>query len=373
MTPFIQQKLQKRSKIGNHRSLLLKGPLIDFASNDTFGLSQRIKVNAKSWGSTGSRLITGNSREAEQLEIVLASYYGSEDALLFNSGYLANLGLQSTVVHRKDTVLFDSHVHASTREGIRLGGAESFHYIHNNIPDLERLLSLKRNGNVFVCVESLYSCDGSICPIEDITFLCKKYGAHLIVDEAHAIGIYGRKGEGFVSKNVFAKVITFSKAFGLCGAAILCSSQLKEYLVNFCRPFIYTTALPYPILEAIQNAQTLLQAIEDEREQLGKLVQFFIHASKRIEGRFYSSNTHIQALKVSGNQNAKNLSKLLEEEGFDVRPLLSPTVPSGEERLRICLHTYNTEEQITRLINLLEYFYDQTSKCCDFRLWNKCG
>lgn len=357
---------------GNYRSLQLKDHLIDFASNDTFGLSKRIDINAKSWGSTGSRLLTGNSFEAEELERLLASHYGCEAALLFNSGYLANLGLLSTVANRKDTIIFDSYIHASTRDGIRLSGAKSLHFLHNNINDLQRLLTLKRSGNLFVCVESLYSCDGSMCPIEEVSSLCKMYGAHLIVDEAHAIGIYGELGRGFVSNSAFAKVITFSKAFGLFGAAILCSSDLKDYLINFCRPLIYTTALPHPIIEAIRSAMKL-HGMEAERERLHSLIRLFREGSHRIGEGLYPSQTHIQAFKVPGNENAKNLSKILEAEGFDIRALLSPTVPLGEERLRICLHSYNTEKQISLLINILENIYDQTSKCCDFRLWNKCG
>lgn len=341
MTTYFQHRLRNRVHSGNYRSLEIKPELIDFASNDTFGISKELQVYSSRWGSTGSRLLTGNSREAEKLEIMIAEFHGVESAILFNCGYMANMGLLSTIAHRNDHILFDSDIHTSTREGIRLSDAKAYHFKHNHIDDLERLLRIPTTGSVYICVESIYSCDGSRAPLKSISELCHKYNAALIIDEAHSNGIYPT-----APIHAFARVVTYSKAFGLMGAAVLCDGALKEYLINFCKPLIYSTALPYPILEGIRTAYDLMPSLEMRRKKLYSLIEYFQSSSG-----LYLSDTHIQAIPTS---DAKAISKQLEREGFDVRALLCPTVLLGKECLRICLHSFNTENQIKILLKNLE-------------------
>ena len=312
------------------RSLQIREGLVDFSSNDYLGLARSPQVILK-LGSTGSRLLTGNSREAERLERDLAVYYGYEAGLLFNCGYMANMGLLSTL---KGTLLYDAQVHTSMKEGIRLSQAKAYPFRHSDTEHLEARLKHKE-GPVYICFESIDSTDGSIAPINEILRLSQDYGAHLIVDEAHAVGVFG---EGLVKVPVFAKIATFGKALGAFGAIVLSSDKLKHHLINTCRPFIYTTALPYYALEAIRQAHALLPELEKERRHLFDLIHLCAF-----------SKTPIQPLFVPGEVEVKELSLRLASCGFDVRPLISPTVRRGFERLRICLHAFNTESEVLRL------------------------
>ncbi len=326
---MFEKRLLKRESESNLRQL------VDFASNDYLGLSRK-------FGATGSRLLTGNSKLAEELETAIAAFHGYETGLIFNCGYMANLGLLSAVAESDDTIIYDAHVHASTKDGIALSRAKAFPFRHNDLEHLEK--RLKRN--CFVCVESIYSTDGSKAPLREICSLVSRYGAHLIVDEAHAVGVYGPEGRGLVAEqglmpHVFAQVVTFGKALGTFGAIVLGSRRLTQGLLNFSRPFIYTTALPYPILAAIKRSYELFPKLELERQQLRALSEFFQNESV------------IQAVTIPGNGAVKEASKKLLERGFDVRPLLSPTVQRGKECLRICLHAFNTQTQVLELTRWL--------------------
>lgn len=368
MTLHLEDKLFKRKKIGNFRHLQITKNLIDFSSNDYLGLARSSSLAAsirKEWsacssplnglGSTGSRLLTGNSAYAQELENRVARFHGYEAALLFNCGYMANVGLLSTIASEADIIFFDSAVHASTHDGLRLGRAKSFVFRHNDLEHLEnRLKNCSLLGNRFICIESIYSTNGSIAPLPEICLLAKKYDAHLIVDEAHATGICGPRGQGLVAQHnltsqVFAQVITFGKALGTQGAMVLGNNTLKQVLINFATSYIYTTALPFHSLAAIKCSYDLFPKLEHERRHLQKLVRMF------REKHFHSSLTHIQSVQIEGNENVKCFSKKLISRGFDVRPLMSPTVRRGCERLRICLHAFNQEEEVA---SLLEHIQD---------------
>ncbi len=351
-----QQKLIERKKMGSERSLSLFNGFTDFFSNDYLGFALHTEFqHFKPAGSTGSRLISGNSEEAQKTEKWIADFFQAEDALIFNSGYDANLGFFSSVPQRGDFILYDDLIHASIRDGIRLSNAKAFSFKHNDLADLKQKIE-RIEGTVFVAVESLYSMDGDIASLSEISEICQNSNALLIVDEAHACGIFGEQGKGIchqnaILKHVFARIITFGKAYGTHGAAILGSTELKNYLVNFARSFIYTTALPpYQYL----HIQTQIEkSIDDEnRLKLKENIRYFRNLiSDKIS--LSDENSPIQILLIPGIENAQNLAETIQNEKIAVKAILSPTVPEGQERLRICLHAFNSKHEIERLSELI--------------------
>lgn len=358
MTCSIENRLMRRQNAGNLRTLSQASGLIDFASNDYLGLARSETLKNEflnEWekiggvGSTGSRLLTGNSKYAEELENSIASFHGYKSGLLFGSGYMANAGLFRAVAASGDTILYDACIHASMLDGIKLSHAKALPFRHNDINHLEnRLKSCSINGNRYIALESLYSTDGSEAPISAISRLAKNYDARLIVDEAHAVGACGPKGRGLAQENVFALVATFGKALGVYGAIILGNSLLKEALINFASSAIYTTAMPFYSLAAIKSSYALFPQMEVERKHLKKLIQKFQNV---IHGY---SRAHIQPVKFAGNKAVKEASLALLKEGVDARALMSPTVRRGQEALRIALHAYNTEEELDFLLEKIE-------------------
>jgi len=354
--PKFLQLLENRKDSGSYRSLSLFQDFVDFYSNDYLGLSRKLKVESQKFdrlGSSGSRLISGNSFEAETCEDFLATFFQVEAALVFNSGYDANIGLFSSVPQKGNTVIYDALIHASIRDGIRLNHAKSYSFAHNDLYDLEKKLKISE-GTVFVAVESLYSMDGDICPIDAMIELCEKYNAFLIVDEAHAAGVLGENGKGLTyNKHVFARIITFGKGYGFHGAAVLGSEDLKNYLINFARSFIYTTALPMQDYVLIQ--QQIESSLDNQpRVQLQANIDFF--RSKLNYQGVSAANSPIQIIEVPGVKNALSLAKRLQENNFAVKAIISPTVAEGQERIRICIHAFNTKEEINNLIEILHDF-----------------
>ena len=369
VTPTMQQKMAERRAKGNLRSLPELDLPYDFTSNDylglarSVGLQQNIERRTKemgfpSHGSTGSRLLSGNSVFAMELEQKLASLFHGEGALLFNSGYSANLALISSVAQKGDTILYDQLSHVCLKEGAWLSKAQSFAFRHNDLEDLESRLR-RAAGNVFVVVESVYSMDGDMAPLSEMVTLCESYGARLIVDEAHSTGTFGEQGIGLVCElgledSFFARVYTFGKAMGVHGAAVVGSADLIDFLVNFGRPFIYTTAMPLHSLVAIEQSFDFLAGMPNVQQALRQNIESFIvdfPQNKSIQR--LKSETSIQPLLLPGNERARSMATRLQTEGYDVRPILSPTVREGEERLRICLHSYNTKEEIKGLCQIL--------------------
>ena len=368
---YLKEALDKRKENNSFRMLKVKNDSIDFSSNDYLGFSSTGLLHAKilefnqtqakkiTEGSTGSRLITGNSAIAESLEGLIATYHNAESALLFNSGYDANVGLFSSVPQRGDTIFYDELVHASIRDGIRLSYANAYSFRHNDFQHLKELFKLAK-GNVYVAVESVYSMDGDMAPLNDLVELCEWSSANLIVDEAHATGVFGPYGKGCVSekmveKKVFARVHTYGKAMGAHRAAVVGSKLLRDYLINFARSFIYTTALPYHSLIAIRCAYALLTENEEIIASLHSNIKFFntlMTAKSQIQ--IIKSNSSIQSIIIPGNEEVKKIAGTIQNSGFDVRPIMSPTVPSGKERLRICIHAFNNEEEIKGVVQIME-------------------
>lgn len=347
-----QRNLQDRKEKGSLRSLLSFDNHIDFWSNDYLGLA-RIPHKLELIGSTGSRLISGNSKVVEEVERQVATHFESEAALIFNSGYDANLGLFSSLPQKGDTIIYDEFVHASVRDGIRLSFANSFSFRHNDVEDLKKKLQ-KAEGTVFVAVESLYSMDGDIAPLVEINHLCKELDALLIIDEAHSGGVFGKEGKGLcqelgIADSVFIRLFTFGKAFGAHGAAVCCSDEVREFLINFARSFIYTTALPESMYQHI-----LHQIEESKQDILRKKLQMNIaYFSSRIQSALSAANSPIQIIEFSDLETCKLKAEQLQEAGFAAKAILPPTVPTGSQRLRICIHAFNTKEEIDGLITLL--------------------
>ncbi|CAN5600823.1 pyridoxal phosphate-dependent aminotransferase family protein [soil metagenome] len=368
----MKQKLEERIKNKNIRTLKVDLPLIDFISNDYLGLARSKELkksiedtfsefeNGKN-GATGSRLLSGNSTYAMELEAKLSSIFQAEKFLLFNSGYNANISILSAVPQRGDTIILDELIHTSLKDGARLSMANHFSFRHNDLADLEKKI-LRAKGKVFVVAESIYSMDGDICPLPQIIDLCKQNKAELILDEAHATGVQGENGNGLacelnLHQEIFARIYTFGKAMGVHGAGIAGSSTLINYLINFARPFIYTTALPLHALISIQCAFDHLQKNPHLQQNLANKISFFrneAEAKLNTNSMIKESSTAIQAIIVPGNENVINKAEKIRHKGFDVRPILSPTVKLGQERLRICLHVHNSEEEIKSLVEVLK-------------------
>jgi 8-amino-7-oxononanoate synthase len=358
---FLQKKVNERIEQQAFRQLRLPDGKIDFCSNDYLGITGLLSTAEVAWndfqhGSAGSRLLAGNYALIEETEQMLAAFHQAPAALIFNSGYDANLGVLSCIPQRGDTIVYDYLSHASLRDGIRLSFAQSFSFRHNDMTDLEKKLQ-QATGNVFVVTESVFSMDGDMAPLQEMVTLCQQYKAHLIVDEAHATGVVGDKGEGLVQSlglenTCFARIHTFGKAVGCHGAVVLGSELLRNYLINFARPFIYSTALPESSVAAIGKAYQLFPVMFQERAHLQQLGHLFQEAN--IPYRKLPSATPIQVVIIPGNDRVKKMAACLQEAGLDVRAILYPTVPKGSERLRIVLHAFNTVEDLHLLIKHLQ-------------------
>jgi 8-amino-7-oxononanoate synthase len=360
---FLFKKLNERKEANAFRQLKIISGKVDFCSNDYLGivknnLLENAVNNKLAQGSTGSRLLSGNYPLIEETEKLIADFHDTEAALIFNSGYDANVGLLSCVPQKDDIILYDQLSHASIRDGIRLSFAKAHSFLHNDIEDLEE--SLKRNSsisnNIFVVTESIFSMDGDKAPLEKISSLCEQYNAHLIVDEAHATGVEGPRGEGLVQElnlqnRCFARVHTFGKACGAHGAVVVGSHLLKDYLINFSRPFIFSTSLPPAAVIAIKSSYEVFPALTKERSKLQDLIHLF--SSQQIKYETIKSDSPIQAIIVPGNEEVKKIAATLQTQNFDIRPILYPTVPKGKERLRIVLHAFNTKNEVATLLNVL--------------------
>ena len=376
---FLSRKLEERRAQDALRRLRLPDGKADFCSNDylgvvTKGLLKGAVDEEEPHGSGGSRLLAGNYALIEAVEKTIAAFHEAEAGLIYNSGYDANLGVLSCVPQRGDLVLYDALSHASIRDGIRLSFARAYAFAHNDPADLERRLQAAvgedgdipamadrtkpgDSANLFVVTESVFSMDGDQAPLAEIAAVCRRFGARLIVDEAHGTGIIGEKGEGLVQAmglegDCFARIHTFGKAVGCHGAIVLGSALLRDFLINFSRSFIYTTALPPASIRALDAAYTLLPRLHAERDRLHQLIEQFRSAGIGFER--LDSRTPIQVVVVPGNAAVKEVAEGLQAAGLDVRPILYPSVERGRERLRIVLHAFNTAEEVDRLIEALQ-------------------
>ncbi|HCA09588.1 aminotransferase class I/II-fold pyridoxal phosphate-dependent enzyme [Chryseobacterium sp.] len=365
MLKKFQEALDKRKEEGILRTLKTKSVGIDFYSNDYLGLAgneelqtqllQKVQANPTLLsGSSGSRLISGNSNISDETEEYIAEQHQYPAALLFSSGYNANLALFSTLPDRHHTIIVDEQIHRSVHDACRMSHARKLKFLHNDLQDLESILK-KQTGPCFIAIESLYSMDGDLAPLQEIAALAKRYNAALIVDEAHAFGVfgYGLIDKYQLQKDVFAAVVTYGKALGAHGAAILCDETVKSYLVNFASPFIYTTAAQDFLWVAIKTGYEFLKHKPELSEKLHQNIEIF--RNQNIETPS-SKLSPIQAILVPDNQQLRILQKALFDHNFLTYAVYSPTVKVGTERLRICLHRFNTENEIIKLTEIIKIF-----------------
>lgn len=372
-------KLETRKQNNAMRQLPSATSNIDFASNDYLGFAKSATIfnrthqflidnNFIENGATGSRLLSGNHPLYELTENYIAQFHQTESALIFNSGYDANIGFFSSVPQKGDFILYDELCHASIRDGIRLSNAKSFKFQHNDSEDLERLLTQcqpatnnQQPTTIYIVSESVFSMDGDTPNLEELVNLADKYEAHIVIDEAHALGVFGNHGEGLVQSlqlqdKIFARIVTFGKGLGCHGAVILGSDELKSFLVNFARSFIYTTGLSPHAIATIYMAYQSLQQDETSLEKLRNNINIF-NQQKQLLGLkplFVRSKSAIQSAIIPGNEKVKTIATKLQQNGFDVKAILSPTVPEGQERLRFCMHSYNTSEEISSLMACIQ-------------------
>ncbi|MCL6460976.1 MAG: pyridoxal phosphate-dependent aminotransferase family protein [Flavobacterium micromati] len=367
----LSAKLEARKKNNALRQLPLSNERVDFASNDYLGFSKsesifnqthEYLISRKIYqnGATGSRLLSGNHKLYQETEDFITQFHQSEAALIFNSGYDANVGFFGCVPQRNDIILYDELCHASIRDGIVMSNSKAYKFNHNDFEDLEKLILRNPDTVIYIVTESVFSMDGDCPNLEELVSLSDKYHCYLVVDEAHALGVFGSKGEGFVQMlglqdHVFARIMTFGKGLGCHGAAILGSVQLKEYLINFARSFIYTTGLSPHSVATILIAY---QFLEKEKKNIEILRENIIHFNQEksmlgLKPLFVRSKSAIQSAIIPGNEKVKVIASQLQEKGFDVKAILSPTVPEGQERLRFCLHSYNTQEEISAVMHCI--------------------
>ncbi len=365
----ILKALAEQQHKGVYKNLKNSCEGIDFYSNDYLGFSKegllKAKLNdsykerATIFGSTGSRLVSGNSTFVNETEKQIALFHHSQSALLFNSGYTANLGLLSCVPQKTDLVLFDESAHASIYDGIRLGQATHYRFKHNDTDSLEELIQRhkKNYDNIYIVVESVYAIDGETAPLLEIVELCKEHkNIFLIVDEAHSLGVFGNQGRGLcnalaIEHYCFARIYAYGKAMGCFGAAVACGETLRSYLINFSRSFIYTTALPQINVEAILYAYRLLLET-NQKERLQSNIAYFYSKTSKIQN-LVRSQSAIHCLVVGNNEQVDMLEKEFTQRNIYVRAIKSPQIKAGEERIRISIHSFNTREQIDLLIEVL--------------------
>lgn len=362
-------KWQKKIDDSFKRNLIDYSDYIDFASNDYLGFSKNAKIkclfqkhinNLHLSGSAGSRLISGNRKWIEDIEKKIASFHNAENALIFPSAYQANVGLFSCIADRNDLYLIDEHIHASVYDGIRLSFAKHYKFQHNNFEHLQKLIQqhYSKFENIFVVVESLYSMDGDIPDIQQLLSLIDNEKVFLIVDEAHAFGIMGENNLGLfnskpLAEKCVARIVGYGKAAGFSGAAIVGSNVLKNYLINFCRSFIFSTGLPlyhYQIIEHLYNE--IMNHSDTEINQLNANINAYLNEVK--DSMLFSHNTSpIQYVLIS-NMDFKPIQNIILENKFFAKVILPPTVPPNQERIRISLHSFNTKDEIISFIQLIK-------------------
>ena len=337
---------------------------IDLSSNDYLGFTTHPKLKQASKeaverlgvGSSASRLLSGDSDIYHKLEGKTAQFKGKERALIFNSGYQANVGIISAFYSRGDVIFSDKLNHASIVDGIVLSGAKFFRFPHSDSNHLEQLLKEQRHKfkQALIITESVFSMDGDKPALDELVSLKEKYNCILMVDEAHATGIFGKNGAGVVEEEGLVGKIdliigTFSKALGSFGGYVACSKGAVDYLINTARSFIYSTALP-PSVIAVNLAS--LELVEEEPERRRDLINNADYFRKRLEdlGFKIRGSSQIVPLIVSDNQKTVKASQELQRKGYWVLPIRAPTVPRGESRLRFSLTYHHSKEILEKLI-----------------------
>lgn len=340
----------------------------DFSSNDYLGLAhdKTLKKHAEAalekhgFGATGSRLLSGDSNLIHQLETAIAKFKQKPAALVFNSGYQANIGIISTLYTPQDAIFADRLCHASILDGIKLSGAEIFRFKHNDTAHLETLLKKHRSQakNALIVTESIFSMDGDCAPLKKLVALKNKYNTWLMTDEAHATGLFGARGSGLCEAlNLSAEIElimgTFSKALGGFGAYLACDETTKDYLINRCRSFIYSTALPHPVIAWNLAAINLVPSLTKKRSHLQKISAHFRSKCQSL-GLNVLGETQITPIILGKTNRAVKTAKALQKRGYWVLPIRYPTVPQDAARLRLSLCADHSLKMLDLFIQDLE-------------------
>jgi len=340
---------------------------IDFSSNDYLGFSCHPRLIAAGKNaldqfgssSSASRLLSGDLQIHHQLEEETALFKHKEAALVFNSGYQANLGIISALYGKGDCIFSDRLCHASIIDGALLSGVKHFRFRHNDSSHLETLLKLERKKfqQALIVTESIFSMDGDRALLGELVSLKEKYNCRIMVDEAHATGIFGKSGAGAAEEDGLEDKIdfimgTFSKALGSFGAYLASSQETIDYLVNTCRSFIYSTALPPAVIASSLEALALVKDLPERRQSLLKRAQY-LRAALREKGFQVKGCSQIVPLVTGESSQADALAQKLREQGYWVLPIRPPTVPQGQARLRFSLSYFHDEEILKRLIGVI--------------------
>jgi 8-amino-7-oxononanoate synthase len=379
---FIDRALTDRTQAQRWRSLhpitpidavqVLKGDrlLLNFSSNDYLGLSKHPALieAAQQYtarygtGATASRLVTGTYEIHQQLEEKLAIACGREAALIFNSGFQANFSILGSLLDPQSLVLCDRLVHSSLIQGILASKARFIRYAHNDLNHLETLLKqADPDRRIVIVTETVFSMDGDRSDVDALVHLAQDYNAILYLDDAHALGVLGKNGMGLAAHQPGADIVvgTFGKAFGAFGAFVTCSAKLKDYWINCCPGFIYTTALPPAVIGAIAAALELMPTLQQERLYLMQAADWLRHQLQQMGDDTAASSTQIVPLLVGDEAKTLRLSQWLEEKGLLAIAIRPPTVDKGTARIRFALSSQHSLEQIDRLIDAMGKWHEQ--------------
>ncbi|EAR08741.1 8-amino-7-oxononanoate synthase [Reinekea blandensis] len=342
-------------------------PLLSFCSNDYLGLAgdDRIAqamsqaVERYGVGAGASHLIDGHHHEHERLEQELAEFCGREAALVFSTGYMANIGVIQALLTRHDTVIQDRLNHASLIDGGRLSGAKFSRYAHNDSDNLAQQLD-RASGKKLVVTDGVFSMDGDKAPLDDLASVCRSHDAWLMVDDAHGFGVLGTEGAGLVSEfgltteDVPVVIGTLGKAFGTSGAFVAGDQLTIDYLLQYARSYIYTTASPPAVAAATRASLAIVRNSNDRRAHLTALIQKLRAGIQALGLTLMPSETPIQPILIGESHHAMQLSQALKARGILVTAIRPPTVPEGTARLRVTLSAQHSEAQVDTLLNTLE-------------------
>lgn len=381
---FLDEGLNRRKELSQYRTLTPGVPLqpglqikqgedefANFCSNDYLGLAQHPAVIAQArayldkygTGATASRLVTGTYEIHTKLEDDIAAMFGKPSALIFNSGFQANSSLLATITDRHSLILSDKLSHNSLLQGGLAARATFQRFNHNNTEHLEALL--KKAGpnynRIWVVTETVFSMDGDRSPINEIAALTQKYGALLFVDDAHAVGVWGEKGLGLAwdIPQVDLLLGTCGKALGSFGAYVACSQKMKNYLINFCPGFIFTTALPPAVIGATAAALSLIPKLEEQRRAYQQRIEIVRKKIQTLGFDTGPSSTQIIPLILGSEEDTIGLADWLKKNGILATAIRPPTVPDGSARIRLTISLHHTEEQISNLLDALEKWKDE--------------
>ena len=385
---FLHTQLQERKKLSRYRrritlssaqgeEIKLKGrTLLNFCSNDYLGLANHPKISETlaqvaadyGVGSGASHLVCGHSDHHHALECELASFTGRDRVLLFSTGYMANMGVLSALAQRQDEIFQDRLNHASLIDGALLARARHSRYKHCDLEQLACLLQKKAKGNQLVVTDGVFSMDGDLAPLPGLASLAERENAWLMVDDAHGFGVLGEAGAGTVEHFSLSQaqvpilVGTFGKAFGTFGAFVAGSEALIESLIQFARPYVYTTALPSALAAATKMSLTLVKEDAWRRQSLRKNIAYFRQLCEEKELDLMPSHTPIQPLVVGDDQQTLLCSDFLKERGILVSAIRPPTVPDGTARLRVTLGACHQPSQLEKLVETLDQALEKFKK-----------